>query len=525
MAVTDVPDDSGSDPPLGDDSGLPPTPTNALPGYEFVGRCFDVLKIDPIDIKQGAADEQALDISKFVTLPAVPTIFVSPTGTIAKPAICDFLPMPGGNYEQVVCDNSSAFDLSSTFSTDVNFGIGDPAGLFSGSMSLSYSKAQGQKGSNQQVWTFTSETVSLFQLTIRDLTEVTLTDRVRRAISQLPTSPHGDFSDFLRKFGTHYASKVLLGGRMTQRISVSRQDYESFLETGVNVKADASATFEAVKVTAGGGVQKQASNTFRNASSLSVEKVTFTGGDPQTSPDMWAPTVKHLPGPIQVQLQPLSSLMTGAAFPDDHDLSARRSALEVATQNYLATQGRSVRQDVLAMGDVVRLVLVAPGHPRALAAGATFTSTTPYNADAATPDATQAWIVKAAGGDAAAPSALATQKLCLTAQGTQTHLDAAAGHNDDYAKGEGLVGLSPGATGTDKTTWLIATVNGVTRPGGELVDGDYVYVRTPWSGTGIGAGYLIGTIKAAAADQGVFAFGKRNQDGSIWSIQRVSKGG
>ena len=495
----------------GDDVELAPPLLN----WDFIGRCYDVLKADPLDLKQGATVQMAYAYDTFEDVA---------DHSASKPVGLDYLAAPGGTFDQRVSEMSSSYDFKTTFRGDGSLTVSDPTGdLFSASLSTSFTRTRQDINTRSSVVTYTSEGVSTYKLQVRTDPKVrTLDQALASALGALPTVAGAAHEAFIAKFGTHVAHAVTFGGRATQRIVVSRQDYDGFLEEGIDIHANVSATFDIAKVGASGGVVDTRSQQFKTASGVTVESIVYTGGTaPQQMWDMWAQYVKNAPAPIEIAFEPLHSLLVPEFFPHDQHVEQRRAALEAATNSYLSTQGRDTRLDLLRPGDRVTLALVAEGLTRCLAATSGYVRTTvlPGGGDA---PPSLLWALEAATPNSGAGALTTTTPITFRNPALGSYLDAQAGSDNTYSPGDGLLGLRAGSPAADSGRWTFEFASDRGRT--EVVDGDAVLIRSAWSGSDGQRGLMLGEPKALDAAQRVFSFGARGQNGTIWRIARVVKG-
>ena len=116
--------------------------------------------------------------------------------------------------------------------------------------------------------TYVSQRVTRYQLRMSDT--AVLSADLKNAFEQLPEAAGAAYTTFITTFGTHYLKEALYGGRATQRLSVSTEDYVSLLEEGVSLGAQAGLTLDRVKSEASAKSQDKRSQKFTQARSLTV---------------------------------------------------------------------------------------------------------------------------------------------------------------------------------------------------------------------------------------------------------------
>ncbi|SBT71006.1 perforin-like protein 3 [Plasmodium malariae] len=120
---------------------------------------------------------------------------------------------------------------------------------------------------------------------------------------------------FFKNFGTHVSTVIHLGGKITQQVKISKNEYKALSEKGLSVSVSASVGLGLFKA-------KASTNTDSNelskedSSNSSMEKETIIIGgttiyDPNdpTNFEMWAKSIKDNPMPIKAQYEPLSRIL------------------------------------------------------------------------------------------------------------------------------------------------------------------------------------------------------------------------
>lgn len=496
-----------------------------LHNWDFVGRCYDALKVDPLDIETGDKFPMAFEIKKFDN---------TRDGRFKKPACTDHIPSTGGGYQQNTKSVSSSYDFHSFIQQDGSLTVSDPTGaLYSATLSASFKETRDTTQEGTAVVTYTSMTVRCYQLQLKSKLELKskpgllkLDPVLDAAVGSLPASDGADaFASFIDQFGTHYAHRVLFGGRAHQRITIAKSDYSSFLEAGLDVQAEAKATFDVASGQVKGGSSSVQRQKFVNATKNSTESIVFAGAYAQLALgiDTWASAVHDDPAPIQVELHPLSELLTQDFFPHDSLIAAKQQRLSDAIDGYLASKGDDVRKAVLHYGDEVVLCLGAGSPQRYLSAADPRYTRTAIAAHAKHPaqDAALCWVLVNADNPSST-DAISNGDVVALKSSAAGYLDAQAGSDHTYALGDGLTaptGKGPAAT---ETRWKIVLAD--TRPRSGLVDGDYVRFQSQWQDPDGDLGYLVGETNRNEAAQRVCAFGDAKPPrASIWRLSRETR--
>jgi hypothetical protein len=371
------------------------------------------------------------------------------------------------------------------------------------------------------VLTFVSEKVTRYLLKVSDIAE--LSDDLKNAFEQLPEVDGTAYATFIATFGTHYLKEALYGGRATQRLSVSTEDYVSLLQGGVNLRAEAGLTLDRAKSQVSANSQDKRDQKFTRARSLTVGKVVYVGGYTQEYLDMWAMSVPDQPMPIEAKFVPLYTLLTRFFLPEAgaDSLTKKCNLLRQATEGYLASHGVDVRPTRLHFGDIVAIELEVPGRRRAISSDATAYARTvdrPEVSDELLPKSVQWTLV-----DPLAPDSKGELKtahdVALRSVATGKFLDAQAGSDqENYWRGDGLTAAVEADANKISTHWAFLLPGREDRP--DLVDGDVVHIKSRWQSNQDSKGYLLGEPDVSNAGQRVYAFGD-NQPGAIWTLRRV----
>jgi len=489
-----------------------------LKNYSLVGGCYDILYVDPVDLSSKAA--------KFPTAFRLDQLENIPGQNASKPVALDFVPQFGGGSDRLVTELSSSSDFQTYLKREGSLSVSDPTGaLFGATLSGSFESLRQETGNRSSVLTYVSERVTRYKLAVSsDDSVLALTQALQDAFERLPETDGPAYARFNKTFGTHYLREAVYGGRATQRLSVSSEDYVTFLQQGVDLSAQASLTLDIVKTQASASSQDKRDSKFTRASSLTVGKVVYVGGYTQEYLDMWAMSVPDQPMPIEGGFAPLYELLTPMLMPDaDPDgLARKRALLQAATESYIAANGADVRPSRLRFGDVVTLELQGSGPSRLIAAGSGGYARTTRAQDGRgdKPPAESLWRLTdpAGGGGSDAPGP--GSDVVLTAVTDGSALDAQAGTDgSNYFPGDGLTGAVAEDAATTSAHWGIELAGGSDRP--SLVDGDIVRLRSRWRGRRHVDGFLLGETDPDDPGQRVYAFGGMNQPGAIWKIRRA----
>lgn len=494
---------------------------DVLPNWDFVGRCYDILNVDPFNIEAGTKPCMAFDFPKDKKTHELKLEYI-PDKRFMKPLHTVYTPATGGTSDTNTVSLSSSYDFKSFTKTGGSVSASDPTGdLYSASLSASYEQTRQATQSNNQVVTYASYTVNSYHLKVgEDDDAPDLSAGLMKAVNQL--SQGSDYRKFVETFGTHYASNILFGGQAHQRIVLQEQDYSSFLEEGLDVEEQAAMTFDIAKVSQKGSSTDKRSKKFVSATRSSTENIVYTGGYPQQMFDMWSMSVKDMPGPIQVELRPIYELLTADRFPDDHAIDTKRKALQDATEEYLRNNGEDVQKAVLKYGDTVSLQLVGTGaQDRYLSGGDPHYTHTLPAPKSGTLDTTMRWVLVKATDPDLKDEVKVGDIIALCNASTGKFLDAQAGSDGShYYEGDGLTEDKASDPSQATAQWQLILADARTRIDNEMVDGDFVRFKSLWQDPDGEFGYLQGESDYRDPGQRVYSFGKP-PGGTNWRVARL----
>jgi len=117
-----------------------------LKNWDFVGRSYDILRIDPLDLDAGAKFRMVFNLK--------PTDPVADQSALKPPEVMH-IPDSGGSFDLNTKLIFSSYDIQSFIKIGVTFSASDPADLFSFSLSSIYENMTREIGSNEKVLTIT----------------------------------------------------------------------------------------------------------------------------------------------------------------------------------------------------------------------------------------------------------------------------------------------------------------------------------------------------------------------------------
>ncbi len=315
--------------------------TASLKNVDFIGRGYDFLKIDPLDL----GDPGATKLPVFHINPN--NMKLIPDGSASIPRGTVYTSSAGGNFSFETKMLYSAYDFQTAYSGSVSANIGVP-GLFSFSSSQSYKKFKQVTGSTENLETYSK--VELYDHIVEiipdypgeklDLHPIFI-DRVKELPSAYSDDNEHKFLTFIETFGTHYSKKVIFGGRASQAIRISKESYSKLTKENIDLSRGAEGTFKGI--TAGGsiGLSWEKQEKFNTETKSGQETIRFCGGTPNRNLNDFLKSIKDDPAPICLNLVTLDELLINRYFSDDPDIDEKRNALKSAIINYSKKCGES----------------------------------------------------------------------------------------------------------------------------------------------------------------------------------------
>ena len=188
-------------------------------------------------------------------------------------------------------------------------------------------------------------------------------------------------------------------------------------------------TLDVAKLSGTVGFVDKRDQKFTKSSKVTIDNWRTVGGGGERDFDMWSTGLKDQPMPITAEFCPLYELLTPARLPnyaDTKSLQKKRSLLEKATKDWLATNGTDLRSKLLRYGDKVGIELVVPGPTRVISSDAGTYVRTVRRQGAGSPK-TQQWVLDDPAAPGSTKEVEAGRDVVLRSGATGRLLDAQAG--------------------------------------------------------------------------------------------------
>ncbi len=304
--------------------------------FYSLGKCYDILYLDPFDISGTGKDHRVFDFYPGEAEKAEDegVQFLKPKGAL-------FTPISSGGHStsgQTKVLYTEA-DIQREISGSISGLAASLLGLFMPfSLSTNYQSLRQERRYEKSIYAFTKAEYLDFRLELPPVglkfppeswKSLHLNRDFEHAVSLLSaTDDLEGYKTFIQEFGTHIATQVDFGGLVHHKIRLNESTYASVVKRGGNFQAEAAKMF---KAGFSKDVEKSRFEEIRDHS----EELKFCGGNWQGDRDAWFSTVKDDPTPVRLEVLPLYELLTLEFFPRDDQILQKQSLLREATKQYL----------------------------------------------------------------------------------------------------------------------------------------------------------------------------------------------
>lgn len=263
-----------------------------------------------------------------------------------------------GSAKSTLVYGESNFQQSFSGNLSTSAGM-DKVGKVKNSGSFSHNTTE--SSSYQFIYAFAKSTAELYTITV-DPSIAKLSETFKKAVETelpRPTSLPASYEEmanhplypqylaFIKKWGTHYASKVVYGGVEIAGMEIQEDTYSKATSFGFDVSNEVSANIKGVELERSVGFGYGQNESFKNITKDSKSFYFYKGGEGAVgSWDVDANTVQ----PIEADFNRLSELLTVSAMGKSMDasaLEARREMLEFSISAYIGSEtdyGRSLKE-------------------------------------------------------------------------------------------------------------------------------------------------------------------------------------
>lgn len=309
-----------------------------ISGLDNLGRCVDLVDLDPLDIASSCKNVQAF-FPKGGDDSYPKGGYQVPKGVETRSPFK--LRVSGG--EDLM---SNSYDFTRSFESSMSIEGGFGGFEFSASQSVKNVQKQSEKRDEVFTYVFASSAIHIVELDLDGIQSqyLILNANIKDKVKDLPVR-EGDkaYSDFIEKFGTHFFTQVALGGMAWSRVSSKKKEQSSSTEYEEEFKAGAKA--ELKNFTAGFSKSDSRKEVKDQDQKLGITRseLTFTGGtgDVTEISSTWVGSLDDKSVPIceKLKLSRLSALLTAKYFPDDTDIAKKQELLKKETTLYIKERG------------------------------------------------------------------------------------------------------------------------------------------------------------------------------------------
>ena len=305
-----------------------------------LGRCYDIRKIDVVNwtketLESGKA-QYVFDLDPDTngeTINAAGDNKILPKNTtftsLGSTAINE-------SSELIVTGSEFQKTFGEKYSAEIGV-----AGIVSANASAAFEKTTGGSKEKENLYVYNSAFKQMYKVELDNYDKHLVRSNFHYGVHQLGYSMSAN--DFIKKFGTHFASGTTFGGNYMYRETVTKTAFSNYLGTKEEFTADIEGTFKAI--TGSVGTEQTAESKSRNySSSMFTKRKYFTvgGNIDQKDPKNWLNTVTDNPVVVSAQLTSLANLLTKDNFPDVENIDNKRKLLEVAINKAIKEAKRKV---------------------------------------------------------------------------------------------------------------------------------------------------------------------------------------
>lgn len=211
---------------------------------------------------------------------------------------------------------------------------------FSFSASGAYQAVKASTTSERSVYIQAKALCSVYKASLLDYENMTLSDNFRKGVASLSnTTNFSSIMRFIDNFGTHFTNMIQMGSKCVLQSKFSEFGYTSMISSGLDVKAAAGASFMGFTGGFKSETSKQQSMSKQFDEARSEYTALYLGSMPSDDNkwETWAVNSSLNPYPFMYILQPISSLLTDAYFPEDPYITKKQQLLDEVLKSYCST--------------------------------------------------------------------------------------------------------------------------------------------------------------------------------------------
>jgi hypothetical protein len=332
-----------------------------IPNIDYLGTAYDVVEMDPLNLGDTSKNQNifALSVEEGWASPTPDGIYLVPNG------VRHHAPFSMG-YESASTAMSSSYEFQQEvkLQVDVDAGV---EGAFEFSASASNREVEKVTESRNRTFSYyrAYQDDHILDLDLdNENAPLALRPEFQDAVLALPNPDEvpdwgQKYDEFIATWGTHFTKGIVLGGLAYQRVSGKASTLLRSTESEQELKAGASAEFEAFKGGAKLDSAKSQAESKATEYSLELDKLEFRGGDGGTDEiaSTWFQSCVDRPAITKATLERLSYLLTLRFFPNKDNIDEIQGILDRAITDSIQTRGRpSASTAPLRYGEPVVIV-------------------------------------------------------------------------------------------------------------------------------------------------------------------------
>ncbi|XP_062602269.1 uncharacterized protein LOC134263931 [Saccostrea cucullata] len=318
----------------------------------YIGRGYDLFKGNPL------SDDGVVDQGFRLPIMELPyTHKFTADGEYRIPDNVDVIAESSAKFGSSLYSVQSESDYKSMLSVDASV---NAAGGGWG-VSASFSASASYQKNTREIQKGETTTLSIVSRAVAYRARMSETSKMskvneyfEKAVMLLPMENCEDESlqemylNFIREFGTHYTTQVVMGAKAVQQLTFAKSDLSKLESEGISAKVAAQASFSGFGASGGGGFsvgvgsKEESKERVQNTNKEQYEY--YIGGNPPSgdfssgsteSLREWARSADEKPVPIQYRLTSIETLLKPGYFKDiTYGLFERRQCLRRALYTY-----------------------------------------------------------------------------------------------------------------------------------------------------------------------------------------------
>jgi len=193
------------------------------------------------------------------------------------------------------------------------------------SASSDYDSLTEGTSSEQSIFFANAAICQMYTASLPSYTPFNLTKDFRAGVASLPTNLESGVDalvEFVRTFGTHFTSRIVMGAKSSLIFSMTRSSYSEFSSKGFDVKAAMSVSFGCFGGASGHTHVDKSDSSYKKFDSLDKKTIISCVGaggqcpllDNQSAPNDWASLAKQSPTALRYELRSVADLLTYEYF-------------------------------------------------------------------------------------------------------------------------------------------------------------------------------------------------------------------